>query len=286
MAPRHLILIAGMHRSGTSVLTRAISLAGVALPSNLKPPSPNVNADGFWEPLAIKAFHDGILKNINSRWDDPREIPAAWFQGPPFESAREWLTQWIDEEFGDRDMLVVKDPRVCRLLPLWQNTCARMDVAVHAVIIARNPVEVARSLKTRDRFPEQMSLVLWLRHFLDAERYTRNGSRSFVAFERLMEDRLGTLRRIAADLGLVFPVPDSELIPLLDEAIKPSLRHHVAGENDLDMAGDMQPVLRAAWDWAQAAATGPTPSPAPLDEITVLMRRLEQAGAQSAASAQ
>jgi hypothetical protein len=48
MASRHLILVAGMHRSGTSALTRAINLAGVPLPNDLKGASPN-NQDGFWE---------------------------------------------------------------------------------------------------------------------------------------------------------------------------------------------------------------------------------------------
>lgn len=283
MATRHIILVAGMHRSGTSVLTRAINLAGVALPSNLKPPSPNVNADGFWEPLAIKQFHDDILRRINSHWYDPREIPAEWFQSPLFEPYRVFLMEWIDKELGANDMLVVKDPRVCRLMPLWQEACRRLGLGVHAVIIVRNPVEVARSLKTRDQFPEAQSFVLWLRHFLDPERFTRTGSRSFVSFESLMADRLGTIRRIARDLGLSFPIPDSELVPLLDEAIKPSLRHHVATDDDVSQAADTIPALTTVWHWAEEAAAGRNPDPAPLDEIAALMRKSERAQAQMAA---
>jgi hypothetical protein len=283
MATRHIILIAGMHRSGTSVLTRAINLAGVALPSNLKPPSANVNADGFWEPLVIKQFHDDILKRINSHWYDPREIPAEWFQNPLFEPYRTFLMEWIEKELGGNNMLVVKDPRVCRLMPLWQDACQRLGLGVHAVIIVRNPVEVARSLKTRDQFPEAQSFVLWLRHFLDPERFTRTGSRSFASFEGLIADRLGTIRRIARDLGLSFPIPDAELVPLLDEAIKPSLRHHVATDDDVSQAAAMMPALTMAWHWAEEAAAGRNPDPAPLDEIAAMMRKSERAQAQMAA---
>lgn len=275
MASRNIILVAGMHRSGTSALTRAINLAGVPLPNNLMGTSPS-NEDGFWEPVPIRQLHDIILKSLNSRWDDPREVPAGFFTSPPFEKFCTGLMEWIEREFADRATLLVKDPRICRLLPLWQTACARLGIGVHAVIIARNPIEVARSLKARNQFPEPASFMLWLRHFLDAERFTRNGSRSFVVFDRLMNERLATIRRIAADLDLSFGVPDSELATLLGESLKPSLRHHTATEAELVAAAARLPALLTVWAWAQQAAAGQPPDPAPLDQITALMRKSEQ----------
>lgn len=274
MASRNLILVAGMHRSGTSALTRAINLAGVPLPSHLMKPSAS-NADGFWEPIAIMQLHDAVLKSINSRWDDPREIPEEWFKSPHFERFRPDLMEWIEREFGDREILLVKDPRICRLLPLWQGAGAALDIGVHTVIPARNPIEVARSLKTRNGFPEEASYLLWLRHYLDAERFTRGRSRSFVMFDRLMNDQLATVRRIADDLGLTFGVSDAELTTLLGDALKPSLRHHVVTDDEL--TGARIPSLLAVWKWAQEAGTGATPDPAPLDHVTSLMRKFEQA---------
>lgn len=269
MASRHLILVAGMHRSGTSALTRAINLAGVPLPSDLKGASPN-NQDGFWEPLAIKEFHDRVLMLVGSSWDDPREIPTGFFTGPQAEKICAGLVEWIEHELGDRSMLLVKDPRICRLLPLWKAAGVRLEVGIRTVIIARHPIEVARSLKARDRFPEQLSFGLWLRHFIDAERFTRGETRSFVVFDRLMNERLATIRRIAADLGLSFGVPDSELAALLDEALKPSLRHHNATEDQLGAAAAEVPALRAVWAWAQDAGSGGMPDPATLDRIAAL----------------
>lgn len=275
MSSRNLVLVAGMHRSGTSALTRAINLAGVPLPSHLMKPSSS-NADGFWEPIAIMQLHEAVLKSINSRWDDPREIPEEWFKSPPFERFRPGLREWIEREFGDREMLLVKDPRICRLLPMWQDACASLGIGVHTVIPARNPIEVARSLKTRNGFPEEASYLLWLRHYLDAERFTRGRSRSFVLYDRLMSDRLATVRRIAADLGLTFGVSDAELTVLLGDALKPSLRHHVVTDDELAATGTRIPSLLSVWKWAQEAGTGTTPDPAPLDRVTVLMRKFEQ----------
>ena len=45
--PRALMVL-GMHRSGTSALTRIFSLLGADLPKNLMPPSP-ANKTGYWE---------------------------------------------------------------------------------------------------------------------------------------------------------------------------------------------------------------------------------------------
>jgi hypothetical protein len=275
MSSRHIVIVAGMHRSGTSVLTRTINLAGVPLPSNLKAASPDVNAEGFWEPLDIKAFHDDILKLFNSSWLDPREIPLEWFDAPPLAERRAWLKTWIDTEIAGKDMLVIKDPRVCRLLPIWQRTCADSGIALHTMIIVRHPVEVARSLARRDEFPELQSYVLWLRHFLDPERFSRGGSRSFLTYDQLMGDRLATIRRIVSDLRLPI-VPAEDTGAKLDSAVKDSLRHHVASDADLAAAVRDVPQLTEVWNWALRAAEGQAPPPASLDAITELMRRYER----------
>ncbi|MGE5540044.1 MAG: sulfotransferase family protein [Gemmatimonas sp.] len=276
MPSRHIVLVAGMHRSGTSALTRAINLAGVPLPRNLKPASPDVNAEGFWEPLDIKAFHDEILKAMNSSWMDPREVPLEWFDVPGFAELRSWLRDWIAAEIAGKDMLVIKDPRVCRLLPIWQRTCAESDIALHTAIIVRHPVEVARSLAKRDNFPELQSYVLWLRHFLDPERFTRGGSRTFLTYDQLMTDRLATIRRVLGDLNLPGAPADDAVGAELDAAVKDALRHHVATDADLAEAARQIPPLADVWAWVQRAANGENPDPRPLDAVTALMRQLER----------
>jgi hypothetical protein len=38
---KKVIIIAGMHRSGTSVITRAVNLLGASAPGTLMPPTPD-----------------------------------------------------------------------------------------------------------------------------------------------------------------------------------------------------------------------------------------------------
>jgi len=65
---------------------------------------------------------------------------------------------------------VIKDPRICRLVPLWTSVLERIGVEAVFLIAFRNPIEVAESLKVRDGFHPAKSLLMWLRHVIDAER--------------------------------------------------------------------------------------------------------------------
>src|SRR3546814_15012580 len=68
------ILILGMHRSGTSALTRVLNLLGVALGERLMPAGKG-NESGHWESLAVYEAHEQLLTALGRRWDDFREMP-------------------------------------------------------------------------------------------------------------------------------------------------------------------------------------------------------------------
>jgi len=272
-----ILLVAGMHRSGTSALTRAINLAGVPLPSILMPASPEQNADGFWESADLWQIHEAILGSLKSGWNDPREIPGDWFDSRAADDARGKLTGWIEKEMRGNDRLLVKDPRVCRFLPLWQGVCATLGIATYTVIPFRNPIEVARSLKARDGFPEALSCFLWLRHVLDAERFSRGKPRVFASFDQLMGDGAGTVRRIGAELGLTFATPEPELRNRLGATLKPALRHHVVTDDAIAEIARQIPPLLTTYRWMLDAAEGKAPPADPLDDFIRLMRASERA---------
>ena len=63
------VLVLAMHRSGTSVLARAISLLGVSLPSDLPAPGPD-NPEGYWESVGLQRINDRLLQAAGSAWLD------------------------------------------------------------------------------------------------------------------------------------------------------------------------------------------------------------------------
>src|SRR5882724_9597278 len=58
---QRLIVVLGMHRSGTSAMTRALQAMGVELGSRLMPPVEGENDKGFWEDLELNALNIEVL---------------------------------------------------------------------------------------------------------------------------------------------------------------------------------------------------------------------------------
>src|SRR5574343_1947848 len=110
------VLILGMHRSGTSMLTRLLNIAGYALPTELIGATKD-NQTGHWEPVVLNTLNQDFLVRIGSDWSDwsrldfdalPRDVLAAYGAD---------LRAWLRSEKGTRQSLVLKEPRACRLAP-------------------------------------------------------------------------------------------------------------------------------------------------------------------------
>ena len=64
------IVVLGMHRSGTSAVTRLLNLAaGADLPRHLMN-SRQDNETGFWESQPIADFNEELIEAAKSAWDD------------------------------------------------------------------------------------------------------------------------------------------------------------------------------------------------------------------------
>src|SRR4029453_17457071 len=96
-----------------------------------------------------------------------------------------------------------------------------------------DPVEVSRSLAARDRLPAEFSLLMWLRHMLDAEHATRGLPRSIVGYRDLLTDWRAVARRIADDLHITWPCSPDTAGEAIAQFVKPDLCHHVSDTSDV-----------------------------------------------------
>ncbi|KAA3451011.1 hypothetical protein C7I87_09850 [Mesorhizobium sp. SARCC-RB16n] len=220
------ILVLGMHRSGTSAITRVLSLLGAALPHHLINATPT-NEAGHWEPARLVQINDSMLTEFSSRWDDWRALDPATLDAAKLEHYKSAIKEAIAAEFGDASLFVIKDPRICRFAPFYESILAEMGVATRFVLIHRNPLSVLASLDRRDQICANYGALVWLRHVLDAETSTRSKDRVLVSYEQLMDDWSSVVNEIATALGINWPVGDhaSELI---DQHLRRSLQHHAA----------------------------------------------------------
>jgi hypothetical protein len=227
--PRSAILVLGMHRSGTSAFTRTTNLLGADLPSNLMPPLPGENEKGFWESMDVYHLNDKVLESAGSRWDDWRCFNPDWFQSKEAVAFSHTAGEILDKDFGSSSLFVLKDPRICRLLPFWVDVIRQANAEPKCLIPVRNPLEVAESLRRRNCFSLEKSLVLWLRHVLDAEQDSRSLRRAFTSYEGLLADWRGEVSRFSAALDLVWPQRVATAEVEIDAFLESRLRHHVIG---------------------------------------------------------
>lgn len=224
------VVVLGMHRSGTSALTRVLSLLGLALPKNLMPPVESNNATGFWEPQRIARMNDRLLAEGGSDWRDWRSFDLAALDADRLASYRTELQELFAEEYAGVPLFVLKDPRISRFLPFYVDTLAEMGIELLPVHCHRHPAEVVASLAARDGFTPAFSELLWLRHELSAEAATRGRKRVFVSYEGLMADWRTTVMRMGTTLALDWPIPLEAAAVEIESHLSPEHRHHAAGE--------------------------------------------------------
>ena len=75
---RKALVVLGMHRSGTSAVTRMLSLLGSDLPQHLMPAVQNDNARGFWESQRLADLHDEMLAEAGSSGMTFLPMPEGW----------------------------------------------------------------------------------------------------------------------------------------------------------------------------------------------------------------
>jgi hypothetical protein len=218
------ILVSGMHRSGTSALTRAISLLGAALPDHLIEGRVGDNEPGFWEGRAVVDLNQQILDAAGSWWAGWQRIDTDSL--PERASVIERIRSVVREELaGAGDLLVIKDPRISRLLPLWTEALTQERYRTVHVVTVRPPQEVAASVGRRNGLGERASALSWLAHTLDAELFTQGQPRVFVSFTRLIDDWRREMTRVSDVLGVCWPRAYDDVAPEVDRFIDPGLRH-------------------------------------------------------------
>ena len=181
--------ILGMHRSGTSCLTRTLHLAGLHLGDDLINEGHADNLEGYWEARPAVAINDRVLRLAGGSW---RDVPAN-LPGDAETSTR------IRAFLGTllvRPVAGWKDPRTCLTMDVWNEIFPEARL-LH---VTRHPLDVAISIQRREVQRRELGkkrlsqnedldhgLRLWEQHVRDALRLRSEGARYHeVRFEDLL----------------------------------------------------------------------------------------------------
>ena len=270
------VVVLGMHRSGTSALTGVLRSCGLTVPATLIPSS-EANERGFWESEVVNSLNDSILEQTGQTWRSLEPISAAPLDRKGKARVTRQVTQALSREFANGVVPLIKDPRICRLLPLWEPALDKLSARTVYPFIVRHPVEIARSLGQRNDIDLDHALLLWVRYYLDAEVATRGKARGFVAYPALLDDWRQAIGSLHSTLSLPFDLGavDENAI---DQYLSRDLRHQSIPDETLFAEGDRIPLLADAFEVFSRWARGSNESAADYHRLDEARGHLDRIG--------
>ncbi len=276
---RACVLVLGMHRSGTSAMTRTIHAMGAALPSNLIDPSPD-NEEGFWESEEIVRIHNDFLVAVGHGWNDPRTPTQAMFDSPAAATCRAALMAVLRRDFASEALFVIKDPRISILMPIWGGLLEEFGAKPFVLLGFRHPDEVALSLvRRRDGFVDsankavaQHGRAVWLTHNLEAERHSRAMPRAIVSYDDFLADPAQSTRSLAEGLGCFEAAQIAAGLDFAKTHWKSGMRNHDTSGGE----GDLPIWVEQMYAWLCDAACGANP---PTDDLDAMAEAMAHAQA-------
>jgi glycosyltransferase involved in cell wall biosynthesis len=246
-AKRTCILVLGMHRSGTSAVTRVLSLLGASLPKNILGAGPG-NETGHWEPTRLVQYHEQLLAELGSAWHDWSPLDFAGLTPGRRQHIKHDIAAIIQDEYLDADLIVVKDPRICRFAEFFAETLDDRQIETTAIIALRNPLDVINSLMARKAlWPQDHgrldAALLWLAHMMESERAARALPHAILSYEVLLGNPVEAIKTALnyANLATHFSAGDKissdntsgDKTPEVEAFVDSRHRHHAQNPQDL-----------------------------------------------------
>jgi hypothetical protein len=202
------ILILGMHRSGTSATARLINMMGAYFgPETMAMGGQPENPKGFWERFDVLHANKELMKTQQCDWD----MLKNWHpeKAAHIPDVMRPFMQKIIAELDSQPNWLIKDPRLCLTLPAWLSLLQKPL----ALIVYRNPLEIAVSLAKRNMFPNVYSIALWEYYAVNLLNASMNIPRVYMRHEDMIHDPIQACRQVLAQCiahgvtGMSMPAP-------------------------------------------------------------------------------
>jgi len=238
------ICIIGMHRSGTSTVSRSINLLGAYLGEDTDFVTPlSDNPEGYWELSDIVNFHGRLLDQMKKSWDTAIPLPDKWHESEKVKPFRNELVGFIRDKFADHHLWAWKEPRLSLVLPIWKDALDELGIDFSTAFAIRNPLDVAKSLKKRDGFSYDKSFGIWFNYNINAWQNLSDLTYTFIHYDMLIHDWESELRRCSVALDIPWPKDDSHLRKEMNDFIRLDMRHSISTIKELKTANVPGPVI-------------------------------------------
>lgn len=222
-------IVLGMHRSGTSLTSGALHRLGVDMiigPLHTDEHNPG----GYFERFAFVDIHDTLLVSLGSRWDASAPLTPGWWREPVAMAARARIIEQLRQQLpqSPRQLWGIKDPRIMRLLPLWLDICAELDLEPRIILATRNPDNVSASLTRRDAMSHDEGLLLWTSYHMEFLHHVGHVPWIQVDYDDWMEDHRAQAARMVRFLDVPVAGSTEAVLASLDSWVNPDWSHGTA----------------------------------------------------------
>jgi len=244
-------IVLGMHRSGTSLLSSLLDGCGVYFgePEDFIPVNEE-NPRGFWERKAVRQLNDDMLHSMNADWDELLDYNPSLFDLEEHQGlmarAENVLSLLHDE--SDGAIVGLKEPRFCLLMGAWSSALNQEHLAL---VVVRNPADVAYSLHRRNRMPMEVAYYLIGQYQSHLAMYLEGRTFVSVSYENLLAQPLLAVEKLSADIYKASGVELDFGPELISSVVEPALNRsagkelvpdnwgHLLEANDCLLRGDV-----------------------------------------------
>jgi hypothetical protein len=189
------ICIAGMPRSGMSMVGRALSALGVDLGPEPELPVEAVYSDRSRLDARFTRINDAILDAAGAAWNSPPASNGSWTDRPELEPLKR-EARTVSDALALAEPWGWVDPANSLTLPFWRELFPDLQI----LVCVRHPLELAKGLEADGAASASEALELWQAYYGAVDEL---GDRYVVThLARYGEDGQGELKRVARELHL------------------------------------------------------------------------------------
>lgn len=218
--------ITGMHRSGTSMITRLLNICGLYLgpADKLLPPQAD-NPEGFWELSELVEINNSLLERFGGSWNQPPILFPPTFENIVDLSPLRARATTVIAQLAEQEFWGWKDPRTSLTLSFWRDLLGDLKV----VICLRNPLDAAGSLVSRGT-PINYGHHIWGVYYQNLLEQAHGLPCLVTHYDSYFLDAEAELKRLLDFVGLQ---PTSEQFETAIASVKNPLRKHSSSDLDL-----------------------------------------------------
>lgn len=252
------LVVFGMHRSGTSLLSRALRVFGAEHGDNLFPAA-NDNPRGYWEDVELMKLDIAMLKSLDMKWDTLSAVTDEHVDRLISAGFLDRALKFLFEKAKNAPIVALKEPRMTRLAPFWRVVFQEAGIAPHCLIAFRHPHDVSASLSLRNQGASHTlvsehcyNYYLWLGYTLSALINTDGWPRVLVKYDQLLADPESMLKKIGRKLDL--EILPGEMESFIHTFIDRNLNHAASARSNCAEDATIPQRVRLLYDLLESGS--------------------------------